>query len=248
MERQGVYRWCSAGLDLVFPPVCSVCRRNSLPHGQTRICSSCRKSVQYIQKPYCTICGNEFPVPEGPCRTCGPCLKRPPVYFGARAVVWYGPTVSTLIHSLKYNGDTSVVQIISELVKSFDLSFFDDVDLIIPVPLHIRRLRVRGMNQSLLLAKTLFPGDKSKIAFDLLERIRDTRSQTGLERVERRRNMHRAFRVKKQLVVKGKIVCVVDDVLTTGTTVEECSKILMRAGACQVKVLSFARVKAFGGI
>ncbi len=173
---------------------------------------------------------------------CWSCLTGIPPFSGARALTLYTPPVSVLLHRLKYNGDTISLQILSELAKQFDFTFFKECDCVIPVPLHRRRLQARGLNQSLLLARIFFPDTSALIIPDVLVRVRDTRPQTGLGHAARKGNLHSAFAVKKQVDVRGRKICLVDDVLTTGTTVEECCETLLMAGAAEVKVVTMARV------
>lgn len=116
-------------------------------------------------------------------------------------------------------------------------------DHIVPVPLHPKKLRQRGFNQALLLARSFFPGERKKIRSDILVKIRETESQTGLSGTERRKNLRNAFQVKNSGAVSGKKLLLVDDVYTTGTTVRECARMLMKAGAVNVDVLTLARVK-----
>ncbi len=114
-------------------------------------------------------------------------------------------------------------------------------DIIVPVPLHPTKLRSRGFNQSVLLAKVLFPNQQDKIRHSLV-RTRHTRPQTGLKGGERRRNVVGAFAVRQGEVVRGQKICLVDDVYTTGTTVNECAKTLKKAGAVRVEVATLAMV------
>ncbi len=236
--------WYKACLDVLFPPACVVCRQPMACGAAAFLCSSCVQSVHYIQSPLCICCGKEFLPNAGGDRLCGLCLTRMPPFGGARALTLYTPPVSTLLHRLKYNGDAIALQILSELAKRFDFTFFRECDCIIPVPLHRRRLQVRGLNQSLLLARVFFPDASALIVPDVLVRVRDTRPQTGLGHAERKGNLRSAFAVKKRIDVRGRKICLVDDVLTTGTTVEECCKILLMAGAAEVKVVTMARVAA----
>ncbi len=234
-------KWYRACLDVLFPPVCVVCGA-SVIGGSLLLCGPCKAEVQYIQSPHCTCCGKEFPKSGGKDHLCGQCLQKTPSFFGARAIALYSPPVSVLLQRLKYNYDSTCLQILSELAKRFDLTFFEDCECVFPVPLHRKRLQARGFNQSLLLARLFFPEIPSRIVPDMLIKTSETLPQTDLEGAERRVNLRFAFSLKEQLYVRDKKVCVVDDVLTTGATVEECSKTLLMAGAKQVKVLTMARV------
>lgn len=189
--------------------------------------------------PYCRCCGRSLATGPGLAeRLCGDCLRTPPPFDSARSPLCYGPPVSTLLHRLKFHGDTAAARVLAGLGSSEPLS----CDLIIPVPLHRSRLQSRGLNQSLVLARRFFPAERDKIVVDLLVRQKKTIPQTGLDGNQRRRNLKGAFAVARPGAVLGRTVLVVDDVFTTGTTLAECSRTLKAAGAAQVHVWTVARV------
>jgi ComF family protein len=237
--------YIQGGLDLLFPPVCVVCRAPLECGTKIMLCMPCFREVMYLSSPLCTICGVPFDKDTGKDRLCDTCLRKKPSFSLARAVTLYSPPVSVLLQMLKYKGDTSTLKILSELSKWINLRFFANCDLIFPIPLHRRRLRQRGLNQSLHFARIFFPEFAPFIVPDGLVRIRETPTQTGLTAIERRKNLKGAFSIKEQLFVRDKEICLVDDVLTTGSTVEECSKVLLNSGASDVKVLTMARVAKF---
>lgn len=188
------------------------------------------------------MCGIEVTGEKHRSFLCARCLHRAPPFAIARSLVRYGPVVQQLIHKLKYNADTSVVTGLIEVVSSCDLSLFDDCDLILPVPLHRKRLQKRRLNQAVIMARILFSDRLELLRVDGLVRTVNTNAQTRLSGEERRQNLRDAFSVKCRKNIENKIVCLVDDVFTTGTTVSECSKILLHEGAREVRVLTFARV------
>jgi len=173
---------------------------------------------------------------------CGSCLGKPPPFSLARGVVFYAPPVSNLLHRLKYGTDRTVLSTISQIAVQFDFTAFASCDLIVPVPLHPRRLRERGLNQSLILAQIFFPKKAKAICPQILIRTRDTVPQTSLNSKERRSNLRAAFTAVREEDINGKAICLVDDVFTTGTTVCECTRTLLKAGAKEVKVITMARV------
>jgi len=146
------------------------------------------------------------------------------------------------VHKLKYAGDLSVLPALTDLIRDYDLAEFAEIDCIVVVPLHLRRLRSRGLNQAAVLAGLFFADRKKLIQPDWLLRIRNTVPQTELGRVARRRNLRGAFQARPINNFQGARVCLVDDVFTTGTTVTECSKVIIKNGAREVRVLTFARV------
>ncbi len=235
----GFRYWLHVLLDLLFPSTCAACR---MPvSGSLCLCAGCMADVRYLHSPLCVRCGALFAAGNGGDHICGACLRRPPPFVLARAVVLYAPPVSTLLQRLKYGGDRTVLSTLTHLAVPFDLTPFASCDLIIPVPLHRKRLRERGLNQSLLLAHGFFSQDAQVIRPDILVRTRDTAPQTRLGGKERRKNLRSAFAVTRRADICGRSVCLVDDVLTTGATVIECAGALMRAGAGEIKVLTMAR-------
>jgi ComF family protein len=166
----------------------------------------------------------------------------PPPFDLARSLVRYEPAVRQLVQRLKYAGDTSVARGISQIIRGGDLSDFADCDWIIPVPLHVARHRRRGLNQATILASLFFPHKTELIRADWLIRTRHTIAQTSLGGIARRKNLAGAFAVRNDKHLEGAMICLVDDVYTTGTTVGECARALGRHGARVVKVLTLARV------
>jgi len=184
-----------------------------------------------------------FSAGEGVDHLCGPCQTDPPPFARARAAAIYeedGPS-GQAIKRFKYNRRLDMLPVMHYwLTRPRCQELVQDADLIAPVPLHPRRLKQRGFNQSLLLAQA-FPG--VRLERELLTRVRHTPPQTGLNPKERRDNVRGAFNVPRPDLVKGKNVLLVDDVFTTGATVRECARGLRKAGAQQVDVLTVARVR-----
>ena len=229
-------------MDLIFPPLCLACGSYLATREKTlHLCHKCGSDIQPIISPLCSLCGMGFNSCTGHDHLCGSCLQAPPSFKIARAAVYYTDVVKDMLHRLKYRNDTTVSPAIQTIISQMDRTAFAAVDLIIPVPLHPNRLRQRGMNQSLLLARLFFPTAPERIVTNQLLRIRDTVPQTSLNGKERRTNMHGAFKVAKPSAIQGKSICLVDDVLTTGTTVTECAGKLVDAGTEDVRILTFAR-------
>lgn len=226
--------------QLLFPPVCAVCWVRLAPGSVSSMCPACRQNVVFLRPPCCTLCGMELAGDADRSHRCGDCLQRPPPYTLARSLVRYEHSVAQLLRRLKFHGDTSVLPAIGELSLGGRLEAFAECGVIIPVPLHVERLRQRGLNQASLLAQVLFPDKKASIRRDLLVRTRNTPAQTTLSGRQRRQNLDGAFAVRPGMSVTG-VVCLVDDVYTTGSTVAECSQVLLRHGAEEVRVLTLAR-------
>ena len=157
-------------------------------------------------------------------------------------MIRYDQPARVLLHRLKYAGDTTVLPGLARIIEEAPISEVPGSGFIIPVPLHRRKLQERGLNQSLLLSRLLFPSRLQDIRADLLKRVRDTPAQTSLGGEARRKNLRSAFQVAGSGELVGRSVCLVDDVLTTGATVYECSRILLSMGATEVHVFTLARV------
>jgi len=175
---------------------------------------------------------------------CGPCLAHPPFFRLARAVFRYDDESAPLLHAFKFHGKTVGRATFGALAgKVAPLADLAPADWIVPVPLHRRRLRSRGFNQALVLARFLFPNQGAKIATNLLVRSRWTEPQTTLSGGERRRNLGQAFSAPHPERLLGRHLLLIDDVFTTGSTVNECAKVLIENGAAAVDVLTLARVR-----
>jgi ComF family protein len=232
--------------ELVFPPRCTVCQGILPPGRSTAFCVNCRRGFEPVESPLCRVCGRILFTGTGNDSLCGGCLRRPPAYTVARSMVRYKSSVRSLVHQLKYGKDLTVLRGISEIVRCFDMQIFSRADLVMPVPLHPVRLRKRGWNQSVILAELFFPENKNRLRVDWLVKLENTEEQTGLSGKRRRLNLKSVFALGKKAQPRGSVICLVDDVFTTGTTVHECSKVLRRAGAKEILVLTLARADVPG--
>jgi ComF family protein len=207
------------------------------------LCTPCFSQIDFVGSPLCLRCGAGLNSEAGDeDRWCGPCLKAPPVFDTALSLVVYRGPVRRLLHQLKYSSDTRAAAVLGSLVGEEPVvERFPNHDLIVPVPLFRSRMQQRGLNQALVLADKLFPGQRQKIEPSLLLKVRETIAQTGLGGAERRRNLRGAFQLNPRADVAGKKICLVDDIFTTGTTVNECARILKRNQATVVDVLTYAR-------
>jgi len=228
--------------DFVFPPHCHVCRSFIPEAGRLHICNSCRDTVQLISSPHCTVCAVPFHC-VGHNHPCGSCSKESPAFDAARAAFVYDGPGRELIHNFKYEFKTHlrrplalyVVEVLSEFVSTHR------PDVIIPVPLHSRRLRTRGFNQAVLIGEVLASEWGISMERSSMLRTRWTEPQINLAASQRRDNVKGAFAIKKPGSVKGKRILLLDDVYTTGSTVEECSKVLKKGGADEIIVITVAR-------
>jgi len=201
-------------LDLLFPPCCVACSQRLAVHSKSCFCGHCSQKINYLGSPVCRICGVQLDCRADSLPLCGECLKSPPPFSLARSVVRYESTVRDLLLRLKFDGDTSVLPGLKEIIANFDSRIFSDVDMVIPVPLYRVRLRFRGLNQAVALARIFFRNRSKQLRTGLLVRVRHTRPQSQLNGAERRQNLRNAFVVPSAKGVEGAVVCLVDDVYT----------------------------------
>jgi len=230
----------SAALDLFLPPRCPGCDAR---HATVAFCDGCRARIPAVSAPQCPICGLPFDG-AGSDHPCPRCTKRRPRFRRASACSTYradgrNPLMDAL-HRLKYGRDVSLAPALASVLAARAQTRFDH-DRVLPVPLHRTRLRWRGFNQSLLLARGFCGGRRGRLDPWSLARRRATPPQVGLGETERRRNVRDAFVVVRPDAIRGATVLLVDDVMTTGATMDECARILRRAGARHVDVLVLLR-------
>ena len=229
-------------VDVILPPTCLACR---MPVGEPGgLCPQCWTGAGFIERPYCERLGTPFPSDHGGALISPAALAEPPAYARARAVARYGDVVRDLIHLLKYGDRLDLSHALGRWMTRAGAELLTDADLLVPVPLHWTRLWQRRFNQSSALARAISDFSGVPTVDHLLARARATPPQFGLARSERARNVQGAFEVPKahRIEAKGKKLVLVDDILTTGATVDACTKVLLRAGAARVDVLVLARV------
>jgi ComF family protein len=227
-------------LDLCFPPHCPSCR---VPVGAAgNLCAGCYGKLQHIAAPYCSCCGVPFALAfeEG---LCGGCIAESPPYTQARALWVYNEVSRPLVTRIKFHDQTTLVPRYGVALARAGQAVLADAELLVPVPLHWRRLLARRYNQAALIAHAVGRASGLPVLTQALVRHRFTRPQTGLKRAERQKNVHRAFAVAESMKARmeKKRIVLIDDVMTTGATVHACVEALMKAGAAEVRVLTLAR-------
>jgi len=232
----------NALLDLALPPRCHLCRCFIPEAGPLHLCPACHDQLPFLSSPCCSVCGRPFDG-AGNDHPCGACLRNPPPWESARAALAYDDGCRDLIHAFKYRHRFHLRRPLALLTaqRLADYAANAQADLLSPVPLHPRRLRQRGFNQSLLLAEVLEREWQLPLQRQLLHRIRYTTSQTELSAEQRATNLRGAFCVPDPWLINGKRVLLVDDVFTTGATLAECSCCLLQAGAAAVLCVTVAR-------
>lgn len=229
-------------LDLLLPPHCIACRGPA--DGPGRLCPACWAEVDFIAPPVCAGCGLPLDYDLGPDALCGNCAATPPAFDRARAVMRYGDVARRLVVGLKHADRTHLAPALGAWLARTGADLVESADVVVPVPLHRRRLIARRFNQCALLGQWVARQTGLAVATDVLRRRRPTGSQAGLTRAQRRTNVTGAFEVpaQRRSQVEGRKVLLIDDVLTTGATVDACAATLRRAGADHIGVLTLARV------
>lgn len=257
-------------LEMLFPRRCIAChgfyRRAREPsegtgfnpdqEGARRdltafLCPGCALDIRPIASPLCPGCGVPFATSAGEDHICGRCLKHPPSFQRARSACFYEGGLRMMIHHLKYKGYAQAAAPLGGILwEAFKKNWEpEQIDFVVPVPLHKKRLRRRGFNQAEQLIRP-WPAlarregiqfHQGNIGGRLLVRRHNTPPQTGLDSRQRVDNVKAAFRVREPSVVRGRCILLVDDVLTTGATVQACAKALTSSGASKVHVLTLAR-------
>ena len=231
-------------VDVVFPPGCLACREATAT--VDALCSTCWRAVRFIERPYCERLGTPFAADLGSEGLLSPdAIAHPPVFTRARAVAHFddGPA-RRLVHRLKYGDRLELATAMGAWMARAGDELLTEADLLVPVPLHRTRLMTRLFNQSALLAGAVSQRCGVPMCVDALLRAKATPPQVGLTRTQRASNMQGAFFVPadKQIEIEGRAIVLVDDVLTSGATVNAASRVLLRSGASRVDVLVFARV------
>lgn len=217
---------------IFYPSVCPVCKKSSSPPHEP-FCSVCWNSIVPYNSSRCDICGLPLPEDTG---ICGECLRKKPYFNKVIFFGLYHGILKEAIHYFKYNGRRGLSRPMGEFFLRMDIP---RADMIVPVPLHHKRLKQRGFNHASILAKRLSEIKCVPLNLNLLMKMRETPAQVSLKREDRLKNLRNAFVVTEKL--SGEKVILIDDVLTTGATASECSKVLLNAGALEVKVVVLAR-------
>ncbi len=238
-----LHRFLAGIVDLLLPPQCAAC--GSRTGGGLGLCPDCWSKVDFIEPPLCPLSGRPFIYDPGEGILSAAALARSTQIECVRGAVQFDEVTRNLVHGLKYRDRHELADVMSRLMQRAGAGLLQQADVLVPVPLHRRRLWERRFNQSAILAAKIarLQGMVSVDALSLC-RARPTRAQVGLNLTERRRNVRGAFQVPAAAAsrFRGKRVILVDDVWTTGSTVEACADALVEAGAERVDVLVFAMV------
>lgn len=228
-------------IELLFPNQCLNC--SELIGTEGAFCNECWQKLQFITDPKCNICSHPFEFQVNDDLICAKCLGEKPSFDKAIAVFRYNHIIKKIIGDFKYRDTVYLAKKFAKILFNRSSKDFVEIDLIVAVPLHVKRLRKRKFNQAMLLTKELSKISDKKFFYDFLLRIKNTEMQTGLRKKQREKNLRGAFTLNGKYAqwVTGKRILLIDDVMTTGTTVENCARILKKAGANEVVVLTVAK-------
>ena len=228
--------------DVILPATCLSC--DMAVAAQGGVCASCWDKLRLIEKPYCDIMGSPFSYDLGAGALSAQAIANPPVFDKARSAVLYDDVARRLVQGLKFSDRTDLAPWMAKWMARAGSDVLTPDAVVIPVPLHRRRLISRRFNQSAELARALAAQTGLEFEPDALIRTRATRQQVGLGTKERHKNVQGAFRVPPahDITIKGQTIILVDDVFTTGATLQACARAIRRKGAKQIFCLTFARV------
>jgi ComF family protein len=226
-------------LDLLLPPHCLKCGA-AVSHAQG-LCPACWRAITFLAGPCCACCGMPFAYDQGEDALCGACARETHAFARARAAMVYDEESRRLVLAFKHGDRLHLAPALGSWMRRAGAELLAQCDVLVPVPLHWTRLFTRRYNQAAVLAHALAAPGGPKVGADWLVRRRRTPSQGKRNAPARRRNVAGAFAVKRGRVLSGLRVVLVDDVFTTGATLDECARVLTRAGAASVDALTLAR-------
>jgi ComF family protein len=234
--------WLRRAVDIVLPPACIAC---SEPVAETgALCASCWSRLRLLERPFCARLALPFAYDIGEGALSAEAIADPPPFQRLRAVAVYDALSGRIVQGLKYHDRTDIAKSVGTMMARVASEFVGAVDVVVPIPLHRRRLWQRRFNQSALLAEAVAAGLALPHEPQCLLRIRATRQQVGLKAAARADNVRGALAVAPgaRPAIAGRRILLVDDVYTTGATVKAATRALLRGGAASVEVVVFARV------
>jgi ComF family protein len=242
--RGGAVELVRKATDIALPPQCLSCDAPLADHGS--LCPRCWAKLRLIEKPYCARLGIPFAYDLGPGALSAEAIADPPPFDRCRAVATYDDVARALVHGLKYRDRLDLAGWMAQWMLRAGADLLTDAAVVVPVPLHRRRLWRRRFNQSAQLGRVVAEAADKPFRPLALARVRHTAQQVGLSASERNRNVQGAFQVPPaaRMDIAGRRVLLVDDVFTTGATARAATRALLRGGAAAVDVLVFARVVA----
>jgi ComF family protein len=234
-----IRRTANGVLSVLLAPPCAACAQPLETPVDSVVCDACWSRIRLLRPPFCSVCGDPLRSwrSEHPPHRCDSCRVRRPHIAAGRAIGDYDGSLRAIVHALKYEGRRSIASPLAALLRHHGHAILSGADLVVPVPLHWLRHWRRGFNQAYELAVGL-----GLPVATVLRRTRSTRSQTGLSASARAANVRNAFVVRPRHRIHDLCIVLVDDVSTTGATMEACARALTEGGAREVRTLTAARV------
>lgn len=234
-------------LDFVYPSLCISCKE--IIGKDNTLCPKCWSQLKFVQSPCCNICSMPLKYKISENDICPSCIRKTPLYNQAKAVFAYNDIIAKIIYRFKYYDQTHLSKFFAKIMFDHSGDILEKIDIIIPTPLHKKRLNFRKYNQSGLLAKNIAKLSGRKCVLDFLQRKKEVKPQVELKGQDRMKNLKSVFCINPKYLnnerlcddYEGKSFLLIDDVMTTGTTINECTKILLKNGAKSVYVLTIAK-------
>ena len=235
-------------VSLFLPADCKICGQALESLNFSYICENCWDKVEWLRMPHCSRCGKPFPAslasPEVPSLLCAECRRDSSPFKKVFAATLYEGVMKEAIHLLKYRRKKGIMERLEKILTTYFFNMdlpFSKFDLVVPIPLHRKKLKERGFNQAELLARVIATHFDLKLVKNDLKRVKATKSQTSLSKKQRLENIKGAFQFRNKDEFREKKILLVDDVYTTGTTVREAAKVLKKAKAREVYIFTLAR-------
>lgn len=235
-----IKHWIENLINYLLPICCSYC--SNLLSNKALVCHECWPKLTFISAPLCACCGYPFNlnISDEKNSLCLNCIQNPPHYDSARSLIKYDDISRKIIHHFKYYDKTHLAEYFSQLLQS-QMNNNTEYHMVIPIPMHRLKRLFRLYNPAQILAQSLGNRLSLPVRCDILSKTKLTKTQTKLTKKQRIKNLRGSFKIHKAEHIKGKSIILVDDVITTGTTIELCAKLLRQAGAAEIHVCSIAR-------
>jgi competence protein ComFC len=226
-------------INYLYPPRCIMCK--DFVQEENGICATCWNELSFLNSPFCNICSFEFDFSSLANQTCLKCISKPPKYNFIRSALKFNEKSKKLLHEFKYYDNKIIGEIFAKLIANKYKNSFMGYDFIIPVPMHKIKRIMRLYNQAQIFGESLSKIISVPIKCDVLTKVRNTKSQTGLSKKERKKNLIGTIEILNKIEIKDKNIILVDDVITTGSTISLCVDLLKKHGAKNVCVISIAK-------
>lgn len=235
-------------INLIFPPKCILCGK--IIEEYDTLCPKCWEKVEFIQKPFCNKCSTPLQVKISDEDLCANCLKEMPLYIKSRSAIVYNEESAKIIFKFKFYDDLHTKKFIAKNMLKASQDIINNIDVLIPIPLHKKRLIHRKYNQALILANEIGQLSNKKVIYNFLKKKQNTTPQAKLTGIERTKNIKDKFCINPKYLkdisnYKNLNFAIIDDVMTTGSTINECVKVLNKAGIKNVYAITFAKTVKF---